>query len=79
MAHCGPKWSNGEIMTDIQIIQLPPIPIMHWRKFAEVVGLDEGVLRGMCEKDYIPSIVLGKHRFINLVKLTQLCLEKGGN
>lgn len=64
-------------MADIQITQLPSVPIMYWRKFADVVGLEEGVLRGLMEKEYLPSVVFGRHRFINLAKLTQQCLTEG--
>ncbi len=63
--------------SDFQINQLPPIPIMHWKKFAEVVGINEGVLRGLCDRNYIPSISFGRHRFINLAKLNQICLGIG--
>lgn len=61
---------------EVQINQLPPVPIMHWQAFAKSVGLDEEVVRGLCEKDHLPTIKLGKHRFINLAKLQQMCLER---
>lgn len=62
----------------VRINQLPPVPIMHWKKFAEVVGIEEGVLRGLCARDHIPSICFGKHRFINLARLQAMCLNDGG-
>lgn len=64
-------------MADITVTQLPPVPIMHWRQFAHMVGLEEGVIRGLCDKGHLPSITLGKNRFINLAKLTQQCLAEG--
>lgn len=64
------------IMTaELQINQLPPVPIMHWLAFAKSVGLEEEVVRGLCGKGHLPTIRLGKHRFINLAKLQQMCLE----
>lgn len=66
-------------MPDLQITQLPAVPIMHWRQFALAVGLDDGVIRGLCDKGHLPSITLGKNRFINLAKLTQQCLTEGGD
>lgn len=58
-----------------QVVQLPPVPLMHWRRFAEMVGLEEGVVRGLCDKGYLPVVNQGKYRFINLALLTQRCLE----
>lgn len=52
------------------------VPIMHWKKFATVVGIEEGVLRGLCAREHIPSICFGRHRFINLAKLHALCLNQ---
>lgn len=64
-------------MTVAERINQPAlVPIMHWKKFAEVVGIEEGVLRGLCDRDHIPSICFGKHRFINLAKLNHLCLDE---
>lgn len=60
-----------------RINQQTLVPIMHWKKFAEVVGIEEGVLRGLCDRDHIPSICFGKHRFINLAKLNDICQRQG--
>lgn len=56
------------------VVQLPSVPVMHWKRFAELVGVDPDVVRGFCDKGYIPSMTIGKHRFINLAKFTQACL-----
>jgi hypothetical protein len=51
------------------------IPIMAWRRFADCVGMDQEIIRGMCEKGHLPVVRIGKHRFVNLVLLSQKCLQ----
>lgn len=58
----------------IKVVQAPSVPVMHWRLFAELVGVEEGVMRGMCEKGHVPIVQIGKHRFINLAKLHADCM-----
>lgn len=53
-----------------------PIPVMHQERFAELSGVSRGVLEGWVNRGYIPTIVIGKHRLINLVELTQSCIEQ---
>ncbi|CAG0965095.1 hypothetical protein RHDC4_00930 [Rhodocyclaceae bacterium] len=62
----------------VQAIQLPPVPVMEWVRFAESVGLPPDVIRGMLDKEHLPSIKIGKRRFVNLVLLTQMCLAEAG-
>lgn len=52
---------------------------MHWRLFAELVGIEEEVLRGMCQKGHIPVVNIGKYRFINLAKLNADCMSQGND
>ena len=49
---------------------------MAQRKFAELVGVTMGVLEGWINRGYIPTIKIGKHTLINLVGLTQECLDR---
>lgn len=63
-------------MSEVTAIQLPPVPIMEWVKFSEVVGLPSDVIRGMLDKEHIPAIKFGKRRFVNLARLTQICLNE---
>lgn len=63
-------------MPEIQAIQLPPVPIMEWVKFAESVGLPSDVIRGLLDKEHLPAIKFGKRRFVNLARLTQMCLSE---
>jgi hypothetical protein len=60
----------------IKLVQLSPVPVMHWRYFAQQVGVEEGVIRGLCEKGHLPVIHFGRHRFINLARLTAECLAQ---
>ena len=57
------------------VFQIPSIPLMHWERFAELVGVESGVIRGMADRGHLPSLVIGRHRFINLALLTQRCLQ----
>ncbi len=52
------------------------IPLMTRERFAGLTGLDEGVLRGMINKGYLPTLKLGRHRLINLVALSKQCEEE---
>lgn len=64
-------------MSEVTAIQLPPVPIMEWVRFSEVVGLPPDVIRGLLDKEHLPSIKFGKRRFVNLARLTQVCLNEG--
>ncbi|NMG49189.1 hypothetical protein GO613_13860 [Azoarcus communis] len=59
----------------IKVVQAPPVPVMHWRLFAQLVGVEEGVMRGMCEKGHVPIVQIGRHRFINLALLHSECMS----
>lgn len=59
--------------------QLPAVPLMHWQAFARSVGLDDDVVRGLCDKGHLPVLKIGKHRFVNLAVLTRTCLEVEDN
>lgn len=73
----GQQWSIVVDMSDsIKLLQLYPVPVMHWRFFAQQVGVDEGVIRGLCEKGHLPIIHFGRHRFINLARLTAECMAE---
>ncbi len=59
-----------------QIAAIPGVlvPFMHWEKFAEQSGVSSEVLRGLMDKGYIPSLRLGRHRFVNVAKAFQMAL-----
>lgn len=50
-----------------------PVPLMTRERFGELSGLDDGVLRGMIDKGYLPTIKVGRYRLINLVLLWERC------
>lgn len=58
-----------------QVLLLPHVQVMHREKFAELVGVSPGVVEGWVDRGQVDSIVIGKHRLINMVKLTLRCLE----
>jgi len=51
------------------------VPVCTRERFAQFSGLDEGVIRGMCDRGYLPTIKLGKYSLINLVALIQQCQQ----
>ena len=57
-------------------LQFFSIPVMGQKKFADLAGVTEGVLEGWINRGYIPTIKIGKHTLINLVGLTQACIER---
>lgn len=40
-------------------------------RFAEASGLTEETIRGMVNRGYLPSVLIGRHRMINVVALTK--------
>ena len=54
----------------------PFTPVMSQERFAELTGFPFGVVQGWVARGYVPSLLLGKHRVINLVQLNQDCLEQ---
>lgn len=52
------------------------IPVMEKGKFADLIGVDVGVVNGWIEKGYLPSLKLGKHRLVNVALLAEKCLAQ---
>ena len=50
------------------------VPIMNKKRFAELTGFSEGVIEGWLDRGQIPSVLIGKHRAINLCLITRNCL-----
>lgn len=42
------------------------IPIMTQEQFAQGAGLSHGVVRGWIDKGYLPTLLIGKHRMVNV-------------
>lgn len=56
-------------------VKVTSAPVMTKERFAEVTGVDSGVLRGWIEKDLIPTVRIGRHRLINLAMFQRVLLE----
>jgi len=52
------------------------VPVMNKERFSELSGVPLGVIEGWVIRGYIPTVLIGKHRLINLVQLTQDCIEQ---
>lgn len=53
----------------IQIQNPSSALLMSREKFAESVGVPFDVVRGWCQKDYLPTYRIGKYTLINLALL----------
>lgn len=54
---------------NVQVETLPPF--VHPKKFAQIIGLSEGVVGGWIDNGYIPTEKVGKYRMVNLVALNK--------
>ncbi|MDO9104764.1 MAG: hypothetical protein Q7U57_07360 [Methylovulum sp.] len=52
------------------------VPFMSQTRFAELTGYSKGIIEGWVNRGYIPTIKVGKHTAINLIALTQECLDQ---
>lgn len=61
------------MLTDIQATDIKQDfpPLMPWREFAEWVRVDVEICRGWCERGYLPTTRIGKHRLVNIVALVE--------
>lgn len=54
-------------------LQVPPlqalVPYMSKQRFADLVGVEFGVVDAWVDRGYLPSRVIGKHRLINVAVL----------
>ena len=72
----------GLIMTDKNEVQNIPtvfncafVPVVTRERFAQFSGLGEEVVRGMCDRGYLPTVKLGKYSLINLAALFRQCSD----
>ena len=52
------------------------LPVISRSRFAQMIGIDEGVVQGWIAKGYIPTYSVGKYTLINLALLNKLALDK---
>ncbi len=50
------------------------VPVMSKERFAKLVGVEVGVIRGMLDRGYLPAIKIGRHRFVNVAALASRCV-----
>lgn len=61
---------------DVDLSQLPNVPVMSRERFAELAGIEVGVLNGWITKGYMPVMEFGRYRLVNLALLTKMALGK---
>lgn len=49
-------------------------PVVSKERFAEISGLEVGVVRGMLDRGYLPNVKIGRHRLVNVAALQACCL-----
>lgn len=62
-----------------QALASPHVQVMARDKFAELVGVSVGVVEGWMDRGHVQSIVIGRHRLVNMVALTLRCLNQEGD
>jgi len=52
------------------------VPVISRSRFAEMIGIEEGVVQGWIGRGYIPTYSIGKYTLINLALLNRMALDK---
>jgi hypothetical protein len=63
-------------LSHIAVMQLSSVGLITLEKFADAVGLPHGVVRGLLNKGYLPTVTLGRRRLVNVVALQRECAKK---
>ncbi|WP_232827798.1 DNA-binding protein [Marinomonas shanghaiensis] len=50
-------------------------PILTSERFAELIGVTQDVVLSSIKRGYLPTVKIGKRRYVNVVRLTQELLE----
>ncbi|MEZ0233098.1 MAG: hypothetical protein ACAH12_09685 [Methylophilaceae bacterium] len=62
--------------TQLDASQLPSVPVMSRKKFADLVGVTEDTVTGWINRGYLPVVDIGKYRLINLALVNKIALEQ---
>lgn len=62
--------------TPIDTSQLPAVPVMSRRKFADLVGVTEDTVTGWINRGYLPAVEIGKYRLVNLALLNKHAMDQ---
>ncbi|SNS03330.1 hypothetical protein SAMN05192560_2316 [Methylobacillus rhizosphaerae] len=62
--------------TSIDTSQMPSVPVMSRKKFAEIVGVTEDTVTGWINRGYLPVVEIGKYRLVNLALLNKHALDQ---
>lgn len=65
--------------TELNPSQLPVVPVMARKRFAELVGVTEDTVLGWIQRGYLPVIEVGRYSLVNLAILNKIALEKDFN
>ena len=69
-----PATANRQTATPDTIVSQPAqVPVMSAERFADLVGMKPGVIKGWCDRGHIPTLLIGRHRMVNIAALTQQC------
>lgn len=60
----------------IDMSQSLTVPLMARDKFAELIGVEIGVVNAWIARGYLPVFEVGRYRLVNLALLTKMALEK---
>lgn len=52
------------------------LPVISRSRFAEMIGVSDGVVQGWITKGYIPTYTVGKYTLVNLALLNRMALDK---
>jgi hypothetical protein len=52
------------------------VPIMDQELFSQKIGISKDTVRGMVATQQLPTVKIGRRRFVNLAELNRRCLKE---
>lgn len=68
--------NNPDLLHIEQVTSALNLPVISRSRFAEMIGVSEGVVQGWIAKGYIPTYTVGKYTLVNLALLNRMALDK---